>query len=406
MNDPSRQGFTLAELLITISIIAILVAVTIITINPAQLLAQSRDAKRISDLASLNAAISYYQSDQQANPTFSLGSTTVAYLSVPDPNTTSTTGNACTNLNLPSSAGYAYHCAASTTYLNASSTGWVPVNFQNITAGSPIATVPVDPKNQTSTNLYYTYETNGYQWALSAFFESQKYAKTMQSTGGIDPALYEVGTGITSLPEMGRGLAGYWPLNEGTGLTAVDWSGNGDNQTWSGSQTGTSQHYSPGKASQWAGAFDGSSDILTPATNTYLGANAVTVAAWVKKTIGNFGTAVRANYFYFLDFEYGATTLRFGINGDWSDANSGYADDGNWHFVVGTFNGSVTSRYVDGTLIGQTLESYTLPATTFPYIGSGVNFSAHYFSGEIADVRIYGRVLSQAEIQEIYNAEK
>ncbi|MFA6494844.1 MAG: type II secretion system protein, partial [Candidatus Paceibacterota bacterium] len=40
------KSFTLIELLIVIGILAILVAAIVITLNPAQLLAQARDSKR------------------------------------------------------------------------------------------------------------------------------------------------------------------------------------------------------------------------------------------------------------------------------------------------------------------------------------------------------------------------
>ncbi len=59
-----RRGFTLIELLVVIAIIAILAVVVVLTLNPAQLLAQSRDANRVSDLATLQSAISLYTVDQ------------------------------------------------------------------------------------------------------------------------------------------------------------------------------------------------------------------------------------------------------------------------------------------------------------------------------------------------------
>ncbi len=45
------SAFTLVELLVVIAIIAILAVEVTLTLNPAQLLAQSRDATRISDMA-------------------------------------------------------------------------------------------------------------------------------------------------------------------------------------------------------------------------------------------------------------------------------------------------------------------------------------------------------------------
>src|ERR1039457_302059 len=64
MHHPHRRSaFTLIELLVVIAIIAILAVVVVLTLNPAQLLAQSRDATRVSDMATLNSALSLYQID-------------------------------------------------------------------------------------------------------------------------------------------------------------------------------------------------------------------------------------------------------------------------------------------------------------------------------------------------------
>ena len=50
-----RKGFTLIELLIVIAVIAILAVIVVLTLNPAELLRQSRDADRLSDMATLAA---------------------------------------------------------------------------------------------------------------------------------------------------------------------------------------------------------------------------------------------------------------------------------------------------------------------------------------------------------------
>ena len=82
----SRSGFTLIELLVVIAIIAILAVVVILTLNPAQLLAQSRDANRVSDMATLNSAINLYETDQGGSSGYSLGTVSTSYISVPDSN--------------------------------------------------------------------------------------------------------------------------------------------------------------------------------------------------------------------------------------------------------------------------------------------------------------------------------
>jgi prepilin-type N-terminal cleavage/methylation domain-containing protein len=208
-----RNAFTLIELLVVIAIIAILAVVVVLTLNPAEMLRQARDSNRLSDLATLQNAINLYNADQGGANGYSLGSSGVTYVSVPDPTATTTAGSDCSGLGFP--AGGTFHCPASSTYKNASSTGWIPINFQNISSGAPISNLPVDPTNTTSSNLYYTYQTDGLTFKLRAVPESQKY-------------LVQAGAGQTSFT-TGSNLA----LGGGSGWVLVPGS----------SQFGTNNFY-------------------------------------------------------------------------------------------------------------------------------------------------------------------
>src|SRR5690349_21380083 len=56
----SLKGFTLLELLIVITIIAVLSVILIVALNPTETLKKSRDTQRLADLASLKTAIGIY----------------------------------------------------------------------------------------------------------------------------------------------------------------------------------------------------------------------------------------------------------------------------------------------------------------------------------------------------------
>lgn len=183
----SSRAFTLIELLVVIAIIAILAIVVVLTLNPAELLRQSRDANRLSDLATLNSAINLYNTDQSGASSYSLGLSSTTYVSLPDSSST------CGDLGGNFTAGGYFTCASTANYRTASSSGWIPVNFMNISAGSPISDLPVDPTNSTSSNLYYSYQTNGSTFRLVATPESQKYL----ASAGTNPTMFIQGSNTT-----------------------------------------------------------------------------------------------------------------------------------------------------------------------------------------------------------------
>lgn len=65
-NLPIKQkGFTLIELLVVIGILAVLLAITLIAINPAKQFSQANDTKRRSDINAILNAVNQYAADNQ-----------------------------------------------------------------------------------------------------------------------------------------------------------------------------------------------------------------------------------------------------------------------------------------------------------------------------------------------------
>jgi len=61
------RGFTLIELLVVIGILAVLLAITLIAINPARQFAQANNTKRTSDINAILNAINQYMADNKGN---------------------------------------------------------------------------------------------------------------------------------------------------------------------------------------------------------------------------------------------------------------------------------------------------------------------------------------------------
>lgn len=193
MRSPSpRASFTLIELLIVIGIVAILAVVVVLTLNPAQLLRQSRDSNRLSDLNTLNQALSIVQVEAASA---SFGATSTVYISIPDSSAT------CANLGLPTlPAGYSYGCVTTSTLRSITGTGWIPVNFSQISSGSPVSALPIDPVNSTTSAQYYTYIPGG-SWELTALMESDRYYRERTTADGGDSFRYvEIGSDLALNP--------------------------------------------------------------------------------------------------------------------------------------------------------------------------------------------------------------
>lgn len=84
--------------------------------------------------------------------------------------------------------------------------------------------------------------------------------------------------------------------------------------------------------------------------------------------------------------------------------------DGQWHLFTITIEPNEQKIYVDGTKLStvtynQGLESTNSPAMTIGRFSETCNFN-HYYNGEMDNFRIYNRVLSIPEIQEIFRKQQ
>jgi type II secretory pathway pseudopilin PulG len=413
----SRDSFTLTELLVVVGILIILTSVTVLIINPVEYFKQSRDVQRTSDLENIQIAIEKYK--YSGGRVGSMGSVGTVYVSMADPSSP-----ACGGLSLPALAsGWVYHCVTDPANLQKTDgNGWIPVN---ISSTGVMSSLPLDPTNSSASNLYYSYAVNSTgQFELTATLESQKKLKdTALTDGGTDPARYETGE-IVALWTQASGSEGYWPFDEGSGTTAYDSSGYGNNGTWSGS----SPYYDIGKVGPYSANFNGTNDIMSSSQSLDLsGTNKISISIWMKFTttatdvLFEHSVNDNVNNAFFIATGDGSPAghIEFCDHSNSAGYNVIYTsnthNDGHWHNVVITsdrsLNGANQSKiYIDGVdetvnnpnYVSDISENYG----TYPlYIGSRSGLIAP-FAGQIDDARIYGRILSATEIQNMYNATK
>ncbi len=76
-----KQGFTLIELLVVIGILAILLAIVLVAINPGRQFEQANETKRSSDVNAILNAVHQYAADNQGNLPFDITADTVTPIS-------------------------------------------------------------------------------------------------------------------------------------------------------------------------------------------------------------------------------------------------------------------------------------------------------------------------------------
>jgi prepilin-type N-terminal cleavage/methylation domain-containing protein len=206
------RAFTLLELLIVIAILAILSAIAVFVLNPAETLRETRDSQRISDLGTMKTALALYLTkttstvafDANGNNNCLNGTTPKIFYSYPSDSPGATITDTALDGGVYTSVGQVLN--ANNALTNGS--GWVKTALSNLIGGSPISNLPIDPVNTiasvsavTSTDLVYRFgcDKNDSTFELNARLESASFASKMASDGGNNPFLYEVGTKLNIL---------------------------------------------------------------------------------------------------------------------------------------------------------------------------------------------------------------
>jgi len=203
---------------------------------------------------------------------------------------------------------------------------------------------------------------------------------------------------------------GIWHFNATTGTTVSDVSGHHDDGTLEGGATWAAGRFQGAVSLNGEGAA-----VRIPASST-LEPTTISVSAWVNSTNpGSFryvlakgaNGCIAASYALYTGANGG---LEFYVAGP-QGASYGISPDagpsiwnGQWHNVVGTYDGSTVRLYVDGQQVGsgtpdKTPIGYPAVSSNDLLIGNFPGCSEVGFSGRVDEVKLFDRAMSATEIK-------
>jgi hypothetical protein len=304
----------------------------------------------------------------------------------------------------------------STDMLKPTSTITSPAAGATVQAGSPITitgtavdngggavgAVEVSLDNGATWNLATGRGTWSYPWTPSTPGSSVTTV-TLRSRAIDDSVNMEIpGPGVTISVNPGPGLVAAYGFEEGRGTLAADRSGNSNNGTLAGPAWTPTGRFGGGLS------FDGVNDLVNVNDANSLDLTvAMTLEAWVfptspsgwrtallKETTGGLVYSLYAND----ETQRAGSYIRTGTaeNGSVSPA---VIPLNTWTHVAATYDGTTLRLYINGVQVATRLFGAPLATSSGALRFGGNTIWGEYFQGTLDDVRIYGRVLAQNEIQ-------
>ncbi|UCG48833.1 MAG: LamG domain-containing protein, partial [Phycisphaerales bacterium] len=195
-------------------------------------------------------------------------------------------------------------------------------------------------------------------------------------------------------------LVGWWKCDDGSGNTAADSSGLGNNGNLVNNP-------------QWVAGYDGGGlrfngsssyvDCGNPAAFDITGQ--VTLALWVKTedaANGQHNPYVGKGDTSYAIKHHTSNSIEFFIYDDtWYTARASLDSsfNGVWHHVAGTYDGANLKVYVDGALQATTAYVGSIASSTYAVnIARNSQVTGRFYAGAVDDVRIYDRALTDAEV--------
>lgn len=201
----------------------------------------------------------------------------------------------------------------------------------------------------------------------------------------------------------------YWPLNEASGTSAIDWMAGNDVTLAGGTTRGQAGQFVGGASSSTA--FNGSNGTGASSVSE-VGPDTFSVEAWFQTTstsggkIVGFGNNATGNSGSYDRHIYINNTgqVSFGVYpGTTRAVTSGAGfNDGQWHHVVGTMSSAGMVLYLDGKRVGSRSDTTTAQSYSGYWRIGGDSLgswpsagSSGYLNGRIADVAVYSTAITR-----------
>ena len=215
-------------------------------------------------------------------------------------------------------------------------------------------------------------------------------------------------SGITYLTKYGLlpDLVGLWHLDEGTGTTAYDSSGNTNDGTLMGDTSWTSGKFGD------ALSFDGDGDyVKLPSSKTILNTDTFTIEAWFKTSVNHpaYGgkegrlvnlhwkdTASTAVSLYVEQDKIGLLYHEGSMYHVFVKHEVNYFDN-TWHHIAVTYDATTYKLYYDGVEVESQAGDFGGFGTYPAYLGT-YNGSQRFFNGLIDEVRIWNTALTSDQL--------
>lgn len=204
-------------------------------------------------------------------------------------------------------------------------------------------------------------------------------------------------------PSYAKEMAGYWRFDG----NYRDSSGKSQHGTARGSTTLTTGIFGQ------AASFNGTSDYVDFASTVLTAATNITVSAWVKtsnttSSMGIFGSGVKTGCnpsTQYFDLTGGKVYHNIGCGS--SVISSGSYVASSWNHVLFTRDaGNLVRLYLNGSLVGGPTNNSggNAPSIGNEMIGASWigGVMSHYFNGQMDEVAIWNRVLTEVEVSILY----